>query len=267
VHLSPLSRLVLRCVAFAAFVFLYLPLVVIGILSFSTARSFVWPPPGWTLEWWHKAASNTGVRSAFWTSVRLGLAATAVALVLGTLLAFAVHRHRFFGRESISFVVILPIALPGIVTGIALNSAFDRAGWSLGFFTVVVGHATFCIVIVYNNVIARLRRLHGALEEASMDLGADLFQTFRYVTFPLVKTAVLAGALLAFALSFDEIVVTTFTAGPGIETLPQWIFNNLARPNQLPIVNVVATVVVVLSVIPVYVAQRLSGDPAALAGR
>lgn len=198
--------------------------------------------------------------------MKAGLGATAVSLVLGTLIAFAVARHRFFGREALSFVVVLPIALPGIVTGIALNTAFrtvlEPLGVGLGLFTVVVGHATFCVVVVFNNVVARLRRTSGSYEEAAMDLGANTFQVFRDITFPLVRTALLAGGLLAFALSFDEIVVTTFTAGPGVQTLPVWIFSNMARPQQAPVVNVVAAVLIVASVIPVYLAQRLSADSA-----
>jgi putative spermidine/putrescine transport system permease protein len=180
--------------------------------------------------------------------------------VLGTMAAFAVDRFSFFGRQTISLLVILPIALPGIVTGIALNNAFQVLGINFGLFTVVVGHATFCIVVVYNNVLARLRRTAGNVVEASADLGAGMFQTFRYVTFPLLRSALLAGALLAFALSFDEVIVTTFTAGPGTETLPIWILSNLFRPNQAPIVNAVAAALIVLSVIPVWLAQRLSSD-------
>lgn len=202
-----------------------------------------------------------------WTSVKAGLGATAIALVLGTLIAFAIQRYSFFGRETVSFLVVLPIALPGIVTGVALNTAFrtvlEPLGVGLGMFTVVVGHATFCIVVVFNNVIARLRRMPGSYEEAAMDLGAHSFRAFADVTFPLVRSALVAGGLLAFALSFDEIVVTTFTAGPGIQTLPVWIFSNMARPQQAPVVNVVAAVLVLLSVIPIYLAQRLSSDTAA----
>jgi len=189
--------------------------------------------------------------------------ATAVALLLGTLASIAVSRYRFFGRETVSFLVILPIALPGIVTGMALNATFrtvfEPFGVGLGLFTVIVGHATFCIVVVYNNVVARLRRLSRSIEEASMDLGADTWQTFRYITLPSIRTALLAGALLAFALSFDEIIVTTFTAGAQ-QTLPIWIFTNLSRPNQLPIVTVVAVLVVLASAIPVYIAQRLTTE-------
>jgi putative spermidine/putrescine transport system permease protein len=200
------------------------------------------------------------VRHALWTSVQAGLLATAIALALGTLAAFAVARYRFFGRESVSFLVVLPIALPGIVTGMALNSTFTQVlGVDLTLFTIVVGHATFCVVVVYNNVIARLRRLGASLEEASADLGAHTWQTFRHITFPQLRSALVAGALLAFALSFDEVIVTTFTAGDR-ETLPIWILANLSRPNQLPVVNVVGVVVILLSIIPVYLAQRISSE-------
>ena len=177
----------------------------------------------------------------------------------------ALQRFKFFGRDWIALIIVLPIALPGIVTGMALNSAFNEAGVGLGLLTVVVADATFCIVVVYNNVIARLRRLGGSVEEASSDLGADTFQTFRYITFPMIRTALLAGGLLAFALLFDEIVVTTFTAGAGVQTLPQWIFANMFRTSQLPVVNVVATFVVLLSIIPVLVAQRITDGEGALA--
>ncbi|MFD8078108.1 ABC transporter permease [Streptomyces sp. NPDC059718] len=266
-QLSRPARIVLRVAAALGFTVIYVPLLLVLLNSFNAARGFGWPPSGLTLHWWADAWHSSGARSALWTSVKAGLGATAVSLVLGTLLAFAVSRYRFFGREALSFVVVLPIALPGIVTGIALNTAFrtvlEPLGVGLGLFTVVVGHATFCVVVVFNNVVARLRRTSGSYEEAAMDLGADTFQVFRDITFPLVRTALLAGGLLAFALSFDEIVVTTFTAGPGIQTLPVWIFGNMARPQQAPVVNVVAAVLVAASVIPVYLAQRLSADSAA----
>jgi putative spermidine/putrescine transport system permease protein len=247
--------------------FLYAPLVVIAVYAFNARRTATWPPPGLTLGWFEKAYHNHGVRQALWTSVQAGLLATAIALALGTLAAFAVARYRFFGRESVSFLVVLPIALPGIVTGMALNSTFTQVlSVDLTLFTIVVGHATFCVVVVYNNVLARLRRMGGELEEASADLGAHVWQTFRHVTFPQLRSALAAGALLAFALSFDEVIVTTFTAGDR-ETLPIWILANLSRPNQLPVVNVVAVVVILLSIVPVYAAQRLSGDPLAIAER
>ncbi|WRZ89443.1 ABC transporter permease [Streptomyces sp. NBC_01007] len=265
-QLSRSARIALRAAAGLGFAFIYVPLALVLVNSFNRDRSAGWPPSGLTLHWWSVAWENEGARAALWVSVKAGLGATAIALVLGTLIAFAVARHRFFGRDAISFVVVLPIALPGIVTGIALNSAFSTVleplGVGLGMFTVIVGHATFCIVVVFNNVVARLRRTSGTYEEAAMDLGADTFRAFVDVTFPLVRSALLAGGLLAFALSFDEIVVTTFTAGPGIETLPIWIFNNMTRPQQAPVVNVVAAVLVLLSVIPIYAAQRLSADTA-----
>jgi putative spermidine/putrescine transport system permease protein len=259
--LSPLARRLLLGAAGLTLAFLYVPLLVIFVDAFSTATTLEWPPPGLTTHWFGDAIDNPGAREAFYTSLKAGAAATAVALVLGTLGSLAVARHRFFGRETISFLVILPIALPGIVTGIALNSTFTQVfGIDLSLFTIVVGHATFCIVVVYNNVLARLRRLSTSFEEASADLGAHTWQTFRHVTFPNLRTALVAGALLAFALSFDEIIVTTFTAGSGVETLPIWIFANLQRPNQLPIVNVVAVLVVLISIVPVYLAHRLTRE-------
>jgi putative spermidine/putrescine transport system permease protein len=253
-----------RIAAGLGFAVIYLPLLLVLLNSLNASAGFGWPPSHLTLRWWGDAWHSAGARSALWTSVRAGLGATGIALVLGSLIAFAVQRYRFFGRQALSFAVILPIALPGVVTGIALNTAFRAVlhpiGVELGLFTVIIGHATFCVVVVFNNVVARLRRTATSFEEAAMDLGADTFQVFRDITFPLVRSALLAGGLLAFALSFDEIVVTTFTAGPGVQTLPVWIFGNMARPQQAPVVNVVAAVLVLLSVIPVYGAQRLSSD-------
>jgi putative spermidine/putrescine transport system permease protein len=266
-HLSRGTRWALRAGTAITLAFLYAPLAVIFVYAFNARRTATWPPPGLTLDWFDKAFHNTGVRHALWTSVQAGLLATAIALVLGTLAAFAVARYRFFGRESVSFLVVLPIALPGIVTGMALNSTFTQVlGVDLTLFTIVVGHATFCIVVVYNNVVARLRRMGGSLEEASADLGAHTWQTFRHVTFPQLRSALVAGALLAFALSFDEVIVTTFTAG-NRETLPIWILTNLSRPNQLPVVNVVGVVVILLSIVPVYFAQRIASDRVSAAPR
>ncbi|GCD91875.1 ABC transporter permease [Nocardioides sp. LS1] len=247
--------------AFTAVVLLviYTPLVLVVLNSFNVDRTFTWPPPDLTLKWWDAAWHSSGARSALWTSVEVALLATAVALVLGTLASLGLQRTRFFGRNLVSLVIILPIALPGIVTGIALSNAFTTIlGVGLSLVTVVVAHATFCIVTVFNNVQARLQRLGGNFEQASMDLGAGPFTTFRLVTFPMLRSALLAGALLSFGLSFDEIVVTTFTISPTDQTLPIWIFQNLFRPNQGPVVNVVAAVLVLLSAVPIYLAQRLS---------
>ena len=261
-NLSRPARLALAAFMALGLAVIYIPLLLVLVNSVNTSRTFGWPPSGFTLQWLQDALANSGVRDAVRTSVLVALGATAVALVLGTMAAFAVSRYRFFGREAVSFVLVLPIALPGIVTGIALNSAFSVAGWSLGYLTVIVGHATFCVVVVYNNVVARLRRTGTSLEEASMDLGADTFRTFRLVTMPQLRSALLAGGLLAFALSFDEIVVTTFTISPGLKTVPIWVFENLFRPNSAPVVNVVAAALIVLSVVPIWAAQRLSGDAA-----
>jgi putative spermidine/putrescine transport system permease protein len=244
-----------------ALVVVYTPLLLVIVNSFNVSGTFAWPPTDFTLRWWEVAAGSQGAREAVWVSVRVALVATFVALVLGTMAALALQRFHFFGRNTVSLLIILPIALPGIVTGIALNNAFRTIfGWDLGFLTIVVAHATFCIVTVFNNVQARLRRLGGNLEEASMDLGAGTFTTFRLVTFPMLRSALLAGGLLAFGLSFDEIIVTTFTAGAQQQTLPIWIFNNLFRPNQAPVVNVVAAVLIIASIIPIWIAQRLSGS-------
>jgi putative spermidine/putrescine transport system permease protein len=260
-HLSKGTRWALRIGTAITLTFIYVPLLVIAVYAFNSSRSQTWPIDGFTLTWWDKAIHNPGVREALWTSLKAGLGATAIALLLGTLAAMAVARHRFFGRDVISFLVVLPIALPGIVTGMALNATFTQVlGVDLSLFTVIVGHATFCIVVVFNNAVARLRRSGTSLEEASADLGANSWRTFRFVTFPTLRTALVAGALLAFALSFDEIIVTTFTIGQE-QTLPIWIFANYARPNQLPIVNVVGLTVILLSIIPVYLANRLSQDP------
>ena len=261
--LSPATRRLLRLATGVALLFIYIPLFVIALYAFNERRIQTWPIPGLTFDWFEKAFDNPGAREAVWTSVKAGVGATAIALLLGTMAALAVSRHRFFGREAISFLVILPIALPGIVTGMALNATFGEVlepfGVGLGLFTVIVGHATFCIVVIYNNAIARLRRMSTSFEEASADLGATPWQTFAHVTFPAMRSAMVAGALLAFALSFDEVIVTTFTAGSE-QTLPIWILTNLSRPNQLPIVNVVAFVLVLISIIPVYLAHRLTRD-------
>jgi putative spermidine/putrescine transport system permease protein len=250
------TRIALAVCTALVVVFLWIPLVIIALYAFNESQIQSWPITNWTLHWFSVAWHDPQVRSALWLSIRVGLFATVVALVLGTMAAFGVHRFRFFGRESISLLFLLPIALPGIITGMALNSAFSFAGVHLTMWTIIIGHATFCVVVVYNNVVARLRRTSPSLLEASMDLGADGWQTFRFVTWPLLSTALVAGGLLAFALSFDEVIVTTFTAGG--TTLPIYILNNLRQGQQLPIVNVIAFTVILLTVIPVWVSQRLT---------
>jgi putative spermidine/putrescine transport system permease protein len=266
-RLSRKAQALLRLVVGLGMAVIYIPLIVIGIYAFNSSKILKWPPPGFTLDWFAKAFESESARESLLTSIEAGIVATAIALLLGTLAAIAVARHRFFGRETVSFLVILPIALPGIVTGVALSNTFTQVlGIPLSLLTVIVGHATFCIVVIYNNVVARLRRTSGSFEEASADLGATTWQTFRFVTFPSMKTALAAGALLAFALSFDEIIVTTFTIGAGEETLPIWIFRNLFRPKELPIVDAVAVIVILISIIPVYLAHRLSSEEGGVAG-
>jgi putative spermidine/putrescine transport system permease protein len=262
---STLTRVLLRVGAGLTLAFIYIPLLVIALYAFNQNVTQAWPIENYSTKWFSVAWDNPGVRDALWLSLRAALGATVVALVLGTLASMAVSRYRFFGREVISFAVILPIALPGIITGLALQATIldvlGPLGVSFGLATIIVGHATFCVVVVYNNAVARLRRSAGSLDEASADLGADTWQTFRFVMFPQIRSALLAGGLLAFALSFDEVVVTIFTAGAQ-QTLPIWIFATLARPAQLPIVNVVALFVIVASIIPVYLAQRLGSGTA-----
>jgi putative spermidine/putrescine transport system permease protein len=254
-----MARIWLRVATAAVLAFLYIPIGIIVLYAFNAQRAQVWPIQHFSTQWFAAAVDNGSVRSAMLLSVEVGLASTVVALVLGSLAAFAVQRFEFFGRDAVSFALVLPLALPGIVTGMALNSTINASGIGFTTLTIVIGHATFCIVIVYNNVIARLRRTSRSIEEASTDLGADTWQTFRHITFPVIRTALVAGGLLAFALSFDEIIVTTFTAGTQ-ETIPIWIFSHLRLPNQRPIVNVVAVFLMLLSAVPVYIASRLSGS-------
>ena len=253
------TRIVLGVVAFGVMAFLYLPLVVIVLDALNPDRITSWPVTSYSFKWFRIALHDQTARDALVVSVKVAAGATAIALVLGSAAAFAVHRFRFFGRGAVSYLLVLPIALPGIVTGIALLSAMDRFSLRGSILTIVVGHATFCVVVVFNNAVARLRRTSGSLEEASMDLGADGWQTFRHVTMPSLATALVAGGLLAFALSFDEIVVTLFTAG-SVQTLPLWIFNQFQLPNKQPEVNAVAVMVILLTFIPVLLAQRLMRD-------
>ncbi|MEY4404541.1 MAG: hypothetical protein RI976_472 [Actinomycetota bacterium] len=255
------SQLALRVATYAVLVFLYLPLVLIFILSFNNTNSLTWPPQGFSTHWWSTFLDVESAREALISSTRLALIAMTISVVLGSMLSFALQRFEFFGKNSLSFLAVLPIALPGIVTGVALRNTFVRFGLDLGFVSVIAGHTTFCIVVVHNNVVARLRRISPNLREASADLGANSLQTFRLITWPLVRSSVFAGAILAFALSFDEVVVTTFTAGAGFQTLPQWILNNFSRPNVLPYVTVVATIVMVISLPIAWLAQRLSDPP------
>jgi putative spermidine/putrescine transport system permease protein len=261
---SPLARIMLRLGAIATLAFIYVPLIVIALYAFNANVTQGWPIDDFSTRWWRVAYEDEAIRDAIVLSVVAALGATAIALVLGTLASLAVSRYEFFGRDTISFLVVLPIALPGIITGLSLQATFQNAGIAFGLLTIIVGHATFCIVVVYNNALARLRRVAGSFEEASADLGADSWQTFRHVTFPALRTPLLAGSLLAFALSFDEVVVTIFTSGAQ-QTLPIWIFANLSRPRELPIVNVVALVLILASTIPVYLAQKLSREPTAAA--
>jgi putative spermidine/putrescine transport system permease protein len=252
------TRVALRAWAALILLFLFFPILLIFFYAFNTSSIESWPIPGLTTKWFGSTWNDPDVRAALLLSVQAGLAATAVALVLGSCAAFAIHRASFFGRDAVSLLFVLPLALPGIITGIALNAFFSFGGVTLSIWTVIAGHATFCMVVVYNNVLARLRRTQGSLIEAAMDLGANGFQVFRDVTLPLISTAVVAGAMLAFALSFDEVIVTTFTAGSQ-STLPIWIFGQIRHGILLPEVNVVVSFVILVTIIPVVIAARLTG--------
>ncbi|CAH0341885.1 ABC transporter permease [Rhizobium sp. CECT 9324] len=256
----------LKFAAAGGLAFLHLPILLIFVYAFTTEeKSFQWPPPGFTTKWFAVAWNRPDIWEALWLSVKVATIATLIALVLGTLASAAVARTKFFGREAISLLVILPIALPGIITGIALRSAFSLGEIPFSMWTIILGHGTFCVVVVYNNAVARFRRTSGSLIEASMDLGADGFQTFRYIILPNIATALLAGGMLAFALSFDEVIVTTFTGGQQ-STLPIWMLEELIRPRQRPVTNVVALVVVIVTFLPILAAFYLTRDTDQVSG-
>ncbi len=265
-HSSQRAGLGLRLAAIAGLLFLHLPILLIFLYAFTTEdRSYQFPPPGLTLKWFGVTWGRADVWEALALSIKVASVSTLIAMVLGTLCAAAVSRARFFGREAISLLVILPIALPGIVTGISLRSAFNLADIPYSTLTIILGHATFCVVVVYNNAVARFRRLSGSMVEASMDLGANSFQTFRYIILPNIGTALMAGGMLAFALSFDEVIVTTFTAGQQA-TLPIWMLEELVRPRQRPVTNVVAMVVVLATFLPILGAYYLTRSGSDTAG-
>lgn len=259
---SRMSKISLQAVVVAVLVFIYAPLLVLILNAFNEGQISAWPIEGFSLKWWAVAFESQEIRAALLNSVLVAFGAMVIAMILGSLVAFALSKYDFFGKGTVNLLVVLPIALPGVVTGVAFSNTYSNflgpAGFEIGYFGMIVAHATFCIVMVFNNVFARLKRMNPSLQEASMDLGQGLWGTFRLITFPQFRTAFAAGALLAFALSFDEVVVTIFTSPPGVDTIPLWILKEMSRPNQASVVNVVAAVVIVLSLIPVYVSQRLS---------
>jgi putative spermidine/putrescine transport system permease protein len=260
------SRYMLAVWVLLVVLFLWIPLALICVYAFNSSNIQSWPIPGFTLKWFREAWQNQEARDALWLSVKVALLATGIALVLGSAAAFAVARYRFFGRDVVSFLLVLPIALPGVVTGVALASFFTFGAFPFSLWTIVIGHATFCMVVVFNNAVARLRRTSTSLTEASMDLGADGWQTFRFVTLPVISTALVSGALLSFALSLDEVIVTLFTAGAQ-NTLPIWILGNLRLGQELPQVNVVIFFVLAVTTVPVIIAQRLTRDAGILMRR
>jgi putative spermidine/putrescine transport system permease protein len=261
-RLSATTRAILIGLVAFILIFMYVPLLVLILNSFNLSNISSWPIETFSLKWWEFAVTYQPIRTALLNSLIVATGSMIIAAFLGTLVAFALKGYDFFGKATVNLLVVLPIALPGVVTGVAFSNTYSNflspAGFNIGYFGMIVAHATFCIVMVFNNVFARLKRMNPSLQEASADLGAGLWQTFRLVTFPQFRTSFVAGALLAFALSFDEVVVTIFTAPPGVDTLPLWILKEMSRPNQASVVNVVATVVILISLIPVYISQRLS---------
>ena len=253
------TRIGLRVWTIGVVLFLWVPILIILVYAFNRSNIQSWPITQWTTHWFSAAWNDPDVRSSLWLSLKCGLIATGIALVLGSMAAFAISRFKFFGRESVTFLLLLPIALPGIITGMALNSFYVFSGVPFSIWSIVIGHATFCVVVVYNNVLARLRRTSPNIVEASQDLGADGWQTFRHVLWPTIATALISGGLLAFALSFDEVIVTTFTAGAQT-TLPIWILDQMRQGQNLPVVNAVIFGVIVLTIIPVLVSVRLTRD-------
>ncbi len=263
---SERASLGLKLAAIGGLLFLHLPILLIFLYAFTTEeRSYAFPPPGYTTEWFAVAWNRDDIWPPLWLSLRVAAISTVMAMILGTLAAAAMARARFFGRDQVSLLILLPIALPGVITGMSLRSAFGIMDIPFSTWTIVLGHATFCIVIVYNNAIARMRRLSGGILEASADLGANSFQTFRYVLLPNLGSALLAGGMLAFALSFDEVIVTTFTAGQQ-STLPIWMLNELVRPRQRPVTNVVAIVVFAATFVPILIAYYLTRGGSETAG-
>src|ERR1700730_2147646 len=255
---GPVTKLALRIWAALILFFLFVPLVLIFLYAFNTSNIQSWPIPGYTLKWFTSTWNDADIRTSLALSVQAGLTATVLALILGSCAAFAIHRMTFFGKDAVSFLFVIPLALPGIITGMALNAFFIFNGIPLSIWTIVIGHTTFCIVVVYNNVLARLRRTQGYLFEAAPDLGANGFQTFKDITLPLISTAIVAGGMLAFALSFDEVIVTVFTGGAQ-NTLPLWIFGAIRLGQRLPEVNVVVSFVILVTIIPVVIAARVTG--------
>ena len=256
------APLMIKLDAVAALLYLHIPLLLIFLYAFTTDESgYTFPPPGLTLKWIPRAIQNPDMQAALFLTLKVATLATIAALILGTLAAAAVYRFDFFGKETISFMLVLPLALPGIVTGIAIRSAISLMNIPFSFWTIVIGHATFCVVVVYNNVLARFRRSSNSMVEASMDLGANSFQTFWHVIFPNIATALLAGGILAFSLSFDEVIVTTFTAGLQ-QTLPIWMYSQMLKPRNRPVTNVTAMLVVLITTLPILIAQRISAQSA-----
>ena len=225
--------------------FLYLPILVLIVFSFNDNRITTLPLRGFTLRWYEAFINNADIQEAIVNSLYVATCATAITIVIGTTAAFALDRVDFPGKTVFRRAVLLPISLPGLITGISMLNLFRLMGMNLSLETVILGHATALTAIVLTQVYARLQRFNRRLEEASSDLGARPWQTFLFVTLPNIRSAIIGSALLSFTLSFDEIPVTFFLTGRE-NTLPMYIWSTLRR-GITPEINAVGTVIVVLS--------------------
>lgn len=238
--------------------FLYLPIAVLVAYSFNASRSLTWPMSGLTLEWYQKLASNSQLIEAFYNSIYVAVCATVLTLIIGVPAALALDRIDFPGKGLFRKLILLPIALPGIITGISMLILFRAIGFNLSLETVIIGHATALLAVVVTQVYARLQRVPASLSEASVDLGASGLQTFFLVTLPNIRTAVIGAGMLAFTLSFDEIPVTFFLTGRD-NTLPMYIWSTMRR-GLTPEINAIGTLIVAMSIIMIFISVLLLRD-------
>ncbi|MGR3315106.1 ABC transporter permease [Roseovarius indicus] len=227
--------------------FLYVPIWILIIYSFNDNRTLTWPLTGFTTHWYEQLIRNEQLLTAIGNSFYVASCSTVLTLLVGVPAALALHRLRFPGKNVFRRLLLLPIALPGIVTGISMLNMFKMFGFNLSLETVILGHATALLAVVVTQVFARLQRLPKSLAEASSDLGANPLQTFIHVTLPNIRTALIGAGLLSFVLSFDEIPVTFFLTGRD-NTLPMYIYSTMRR-GVTPEINAVGTIIVLMSLI------------------
>jgi spermidine/putrescine transport system permease protein len=245
----------LLAVALLVFGFLHLPALVLVAFSFNDSKfSAQWR--GFTLQWYHRLLERPDILRGLRASLVVGSVSTLVAVALGTLAALALSRHRFRGRRAAEGFLYVPIVTPEIVAGISLLLLFALGGVRLGLGTIIVAHVAFSLPFVVIVVLARLRGMDASLEEAAMALGADEISAFRRVTLPLLRPGILAAALLAFTLSFDDFVITSFVSGAGSSTLPMVVYG-MVRRNIEPSINAISAIILVVTTALIYAADRL----------